>query len=165
MWDANLSFFPLGPPVYVCAALLWGKEGRVHFRVTACSICSPGPLSTASSSSEALDEIELLRTTGCLAVRLSMWHPWQKFLNWTGVTWFCRFATITISLDWLGHFITHTHALSTGYCYWTNTWVCTSATSVRKKMHGAIICGFVYCCLSACRYKQMVYGHVFQTIK
>ena len=59
MCDASLSFFPLGPPVYVCTILLCGREGRVHRRVTACWVRSPGPLSTASFSSEALDEIEL----------------------------------------------------------------------------------------------------------
>jgi len=42
MCDASLSFFPLGTPVNVCATLLWGQEGRVHWRVTACWVCSPG---------------------------------------------------------------------------------------------------------------------------
>jgi len=72
MCDASLSPFPLGTPVNVCATLLWGQEGHVHWRVTACWICSPGPLSTASSSSEALDEIELLGSW-LLAV---WWHGW-----------------------------------------------------------------------------------------
>ena len=59
MWDASLSF-PLGPPVYVCSTLLWGQEGRVHCRVIGWWVCSPGPFSPASSSSEALEEIKLL---------------------------------------------------------------------------------------------------------
>ena len=67
-----MSFFPLGPLVYVCATLLWGQEGRVHCRVTGCSVCSPGPLSPASSSSEALDEIKLLDSRK-LAV---WWYGW-----------------------------------------------------------------------------------------
>jgi hypothetical protein len=70
MCDASLSF-PLGAPVNVCATLLWGQEGHVHWRVTACWIYSPGPLSTASSS-EALNEIELL-DSWLLAV---WWHGW-----------------------------------------------------------------------------------------
>jgi hypothetical protein len=41
-------------------AVLWGQEGHVHCRVIACWICSPGQLSSASSLSEALDEIDLL---------------------------------------------------------------------------------------------------------
>jgi len=71
MCNASLSF-PLGPPVYVCATLLWGQEGRVHCRVTGCWVCSPGPLSPASSLSEALHEIELL-DLGQLAV---WWCSW-----------------------------------------------------------------------------------------
>ena len=73
MCDVSLSFFPLGPPVYVCATLLWGQEGGVHCRVTACWICSPGPLSQASSSSEALDKTKLL-DSWLLAV---WWHGWD----------------------------------------------------------------------------------------
>jgi hypothetical protein len=60
MCDASLSFFPLGPPIYMCATLVWGQESCVHCRVTGHWFCSSGPLSAASSSSEALDEIELL---------------------------------------------------------------------------------------------------------
>jgi hypothetical protein len=58
MCDSSLSC--LWGPLYMCATLLWGQEGHVHCRVTGCWVCSPGPLSPASSSSEALDEIELL---------------------------------------------------------------------------------------------------------
>ena len=60
MCDASLLFYPLGPPVYVCATLLWGQQGRVNCRVTGYSVCSPGSLSPASPSTEALDKIELL---------------------------------------------------------------------------------------------------------
>ena len=70
MCDASLSF-PLGPPVCVCATLLWGQEWLVHCRVTGCWVCSPGPLSPASSSSEILDEIELL-------------DSWQLAIWWYG---------------------------------------------------------------------------------
>ena len=48
------------PCISVCATLLWGQEGHVHCRVTGRWIFSPVPLSLASSSPEALDEIELL---------------------------------------------------------------------------------------------------------
>jgi hypothetical protein len=48
--------------IYTCvyAVLPWEQEGHVHCRITACWVCSPGPLSSASSQSEPLNEIELL---------------------------------------------------------------------------------------------------------
>ena len=126
MWDASLSF-PLGPPVYVCATLLCGQEGHVHCRVTGCWVCSPGPLSPLSSSSEALDEIELLDSCqlAVWAVRLRLWQPWHTFrtsLNWTDVAWYSRFVTINVNsqfryfaglqqpwpLAWSTHATTHT---------------------------------------------------------
>jgi hypothetical protein len=101
MCDASLSFFLVGPPVYVCATLLWGQEGQVDCRVTGCWVCSPGTLSLASSSSEALDNNEQLDsvTTGCLTVWLRLWHPWHTFrtsLNWTDVAWHACFVTISV---------------------------------------------------------------------
>ena len=48
------------PCICVCATLPWGQEWHVHCRVTGCWVCSSGPLSPASSLSEALDKTELL---------------------------------------------------------------------------------------------------------
>ena len=63
------------PCMCVCATLVWGQDGHVHCRVTGCWVCSSGPLSAGSSSSEALDEIELL-------------DLWQLDVWWYG--WGCE---------------------------------------------------------------------------
>ena len=98
MCDASLSFFPVGPPVYVCNTLLWGQEERVHCRVTGCWVCSPGPLSPASSSSEALVKIELLDLWQ-LAV---WWYGWgydtHSTLSEPPSSEFMSLDTLTLSL-------------------------------------------------------------------
>jgi len=52
--------------------MLWGQEEHVHCRVTGCWVCSSGPLSPASSSSQALVKIDLLESWQ-LAV---WWYSW-----------------------------------------------------------------------------------------
>ena len=102
MRDISLSFFPLGPPVYVYATLHWAQEGRVHCRVTGCWVCSPGPFSPSSSSSEALDWnwTAGLVTTGCLTVGLRLWQPWHTFrtsLKGTDIAWHSHFITLSVN--------------------------------------------------------------------
>jgi hypothetical protein len=100
--------------VYMCVPLLWGQEGCVHFRVTGW-VCSPGPLSTASSWRQAV----LLRL-------LHACYTFRTSLNWTDVAWHVRFITISVKnqfryftgpqqprpLAWSTHYITtHTNCV------------------------------------------------------
>jgi len=96
MWDASLSFFPLWNSVYVWAIFLWRQEQHVHCRVTACWICSPGPLSQASSSSEALDDTELLDSRLLLSSGMNeVVTTLAYFQNITEPKWHC----LTLSLN------------------------------------------------------------------
>ena len=58
-WRFTVSF-PSGASVKECTIRLWEPEGRVHCEGNSVWTCWPGPLWKTSSSSEALDENELL---------------------------------------------------------------------------------------------------------
>jgi hypothetical protein len=108
------------------SAVLWWQEWRVHCSVAACWFCSPGPLSSASSSSEALDEIVLLDTWqplfGCMFNVVTYLAPIQN-LSWTDITGHSRLIAIIVKnpfryfvglqqmqpLEWSTHF-TPTHS-------------------------------------------------------
>jgi hypothetical protein len=89
MCDISLSFFPLGAPVNVCATLLWGQEGHVHWRVTACCLFTWSTLNgILFVRGTGRNWTAGLVTTGCLVARLRLWQPWhtvRTFLNWTDV--------------------------------------------------------------------------------
>jgi hypothetical protein len=65
-WDryficgASLPFCHLGPSLKAWATFLWGSEGRVHCEVDGVWTCWSGPLWKFSSSSESLEENEML---------------------------------------------------------------------------------------------------------
>ena len=72
--STSLSLFPLGSSVKVCTTLLWLTGGCVHCKGDGVWTCWPDLLWKTSSSSEALDENELL-------------DAWPLDVGWSG--WRC----------------------------------------------------------------------------
>ena len=103
MCDASLSFFSMGPPVYVCytyAALR--ARGACPLQGYWLLILYTWPTLTGIifMRGTGWNWTPGLMTTCCLAVRLRAWHPWHTFrssLNWTDVARYSCLFTITFS--------------------------------------------------------------------